>query len=140
MVNLVDVYDTGIFNSGSVEYTGKGTSVAVLDSGFDLSHSVFSTMPAAGLNGYSVTRESVESVLSASNAAKTTVGLKLDDVYVNLKVPYAYDYADKDYDVFPFDSEHGTHVSGIICGETPEANQTETEKGIVGVAVDAQLV
>ena len=140
VVNLVDVYDTGIFNSGSVEYTGKGTSVAVLDSGFDLSHSVFSTMPAAGLNGYSVTRESVESVLSASNAAKTTVGLKLDDVYVNLKVPYAYDYADKDYDVFPFDSEHGTHVSGIICGETPEANQTETEKGIVGVAVDAQLV
>ena len=37
--NLVDVYETGIFNSSSVSYTGNKTAVAVLDSGFDCSHS-----------------------------------------------------------------------------------------------------
>ena len=43
--NLVDVYETGIFNSSSVSYTGEGTAVAVLDSGFDCSHSVFQILP-----------------------------------------------------------------------------------------------
>ena len=140
IVNLVDVYDTGIFNSGSVSYTGKGTSVAVLDSGFDLSHPVFSAMPNVDSDKLTVTEQSVSAVLGASNAAKTTPGLQLGNVYVNAKIPYAYDYADKDYDVFPYDSEHGTHVAGIIGGNTPKWAQTETEKGIIGVAVDTQIV
>ena len=33
--NPVDVYDTGIFNSSSVSYTGKDTVVAILDTGCD---------------------------------------------------------------------------------------------------------
>lgn len=140
IVNLVDVYETGIFNSGSVSYTGKGTSVAVLDSGFDLSHPVFSTMPDVEDDKLTVTRDSVSAVLASSNAAKTTQGLEIKDVYVNNKIPYVYDYADKDYDVFPYDSEHGTHVAGIIGGKTPDSAKTETEQGIVGVAVDTQIV
>lgn len=134
------MYDTGIFNSGSVSYTGKGTSVAVLDSGFDLSHPVFSTMPDVEDDKLTVTRDSVSAVLASSNAAKTTEGLEIKDVYVNTKIPYAYDYADKDYDVFPYDSEHGTHVAGIIGGKTPDSAKTETEQGIIGVAVDTQIV
>ncbi|MGN1077562.1 MAG: S8 family serine peptidase, partial [Candidatus Gallimonas sp.] len=47
------------------------------------------------------------------------------------KIPFTYDYADKDNDVFPYDSEHGTHVAGIIGGKDDE---------ITGVAVDTQLV
>ena len=39
--NIVDVYETGIYKSDSVSFTGKGTSVAILDSGFDCSHEVF---------------------------------------------------------------------------------------------------
>ena len=39
--NVVEVYETGIFDSSSVSYTGNNTSVAVLDSGFDCSHEVF---------------------------------------------------------------------------------------------------
>ena len=140
VVNLVDVYETGIFNSGSVSYTGKGTSVAVLDSGFDLSHPVFSTMPDVEDDKLTVTRDSISAVLASSNAAKTTEGLEIKDVYVNAKIPYAYDYADKDYDVFPYDSEHGTHVAGIIGGKTPDSAKTETEQGIIGVAVDTQIV
>ena len=44
--NIVDVYPTGIFNSSSVKFTGEGTAVAILDSGFDCSHSVFSKQPS----------------------------------------------------------------------------------------------
>lgn len=43
--NLVDVYETGIFNSSTVDYTGNGTAVAILDSGFDCSHEVFANQP-----------------------------------------------------------------------------------------------
>ena len=45
--NSVNVYDTGIFNSGDVTYTGKGTVVAVLDFGCDYTHSAFTTHTVA---------------------------------------------------------------------------------------------
>lgn len=41
-----------------------------------------------------------------------------------------YDYADKDFDVNPYDSEHGTHVAGIIGGK---------DDVITGVATNTQL-
>ena len=49
---------------------------------------------------------------------------------INDKVPFAFDYADADTDVFPIKSEHGTHVSGVIVGK---------DDVITGVAIDAQL-
>ena len=128
VTNNVDVYDTGIFNSSSVEFTGKGTAVAILDSGFDCSHSVFARQPEGELW---LTQQDISSKLAESNAAKTTKGLGLFDVWYSNKIPFMYDYADKDKDVFPYDSEHGTHVAGIIGGK---------DSVITGVAVDTQLV
>ena len=128
IVNDVDVYDTGIFNSGSVSFTGKRTAVAVLDSGFDCSHSVFARQPEGELL---VTQQSVSETLPRMNASTTTQGLEMTDVWYSRKIPYAYDYADKDDDVFPYDSEHGTHVAGIIGGK---------DDVITGVAIDTQLV
>ncbi len=125
--NVVDVYDTGIFNSSNVSYDGNGTSVAVLDSGFDISHSVFSSEPSKEM----LTLESINDNLTNLNAYKTTANLKAEDVYYSKKIPYMYDYADKDYDVNPTDSSHGTHVAGIIGGH---------DDTITGVAVNTQLV
>lgn len=125
--NNVDVYDTGIFNSSSVSYTGEGTAVAVLDSGFDCSHSVFQNLPNTAM----ITEADVIEILNQTIAAQFTNNLKLSDVYYSKKIPFAYDYADKDSDVFPYDSEHGTHVAGIIGGQDEE---------ITGVAVNTQLV
>lgn len=43
-----------------------------------------------------------------------TVGkLNVSAVYINDKIPYAYDYADVDTNVSGGDS-HGTHVAGIV--------------------------
>lgn len=125
--NNVEVYPTGIFDSSSVSYTGEGTAVAVLDSGFDCSHTVFQNQP----NNPMISPSDITNILSSTNAASFTKNLKLSDVYYSTKIPYAYDYADKDSDVFPYDSEHGTHVAGIIGGK---------DKTITGVAINTQLV
>lgn len=127
VTNVVDVYETGIFNSSSVEYNGEGTAVAVLDSGFDCSHEVFDLQPTNQV----ITQSSIGEVLDQTRAAETTKGLKVSDVYYSKKIPFVYDYADKDPDVTPYDSEHGTHVAGIIGGKS------ET---ITGVATHTQLV
>ena len=47
--NVVEVYETGIYKSDSVSFTGNGTAVAVLDSGFDCSHTVFANQPEKAL-------------------------------------------------------------------------------------------
>lgn len=130
--NDVDVYPTGIFDSSNVSYSGIHTAVAILDSGFDCSHSVFANQPEGELL---ITRNKVSDMLSntqeVSNAVKGTPGLKVSDVYYSDKIPFAYDYADSDPDVFPYDSEHGTHVAGIIGGK---------DDTIKGVATNTQLV
>lgn len=127
VTNVVDVYDTGIFNSSNVEYNGEGTSVAILDSGFDCSHTVFQNQPEKEM----ISLDLINSKLSDLNASKLTSNLKAEDLYYSKKIPYTYDYADKDYDVNPYDSEHGTHVAGIIGGK---------DDTITGVATNTQLV
>ena len=60
-----------------------------------------------------------------------TIGkLNVSKVYINDKIPYAYDYADVDTNVSGGES-HGTHVAGIVGANSG---------GVVeGVAPDAQL-
>lgn len=135
IVNNVDVYETGIFNSGTLpQYTGDGTAVAVLDSGFDCSHSVFQN---SHITKPVFTKEKIAPVLGSTNAYKTTPNLKVTDVYYSEKIPFVYDYADKDSDVFPYDSEHGTHVAGIIGGYDKEDKEGQR---ITGIAINTQLV
>ncbi|MDE6397893.1 MAG: leucine-rich repeat protein, partial [Clostridiales bacterium] len=134
ILNPVEVYPTGIFDSSSVSYTGVGTAVAVLDSGFDCSHSVFRNDAVNALSREDaslwIKESDITKALPKSHAQKTTPSLTADGVWYSNKIPFAYDYADKDADVFPLDSEHGTHVAGIIGGKDAE---------ITGVAVNTQL-
>ena len=127
VTNFVNVYETGIFNSSGVGYDGSNTAVAILDSGFDVHHTVFQNMP----NTPMISINDVEDILYASKAYGYKEDIKAQDVYLNAKIPFAYDYADKDPDVAPYDSDHGTHVAGIIGGK---------DDVITGVAVNTQLV
>ncbi len=117
---------TGIYVNDT-EYDGSNTIVAVLDSGFDYTHEVFSMdilKPAK-------TKQDISSVLKDTVAySLANQDLSIDDVYLSSKVPFAYDYADKKADVFPVESDHGTHVSGIIGGKSDK---------ITGIAPNTQF-
>ena len=128
--NKVNVYDTGIFKSEGSGYDGSGMVVAVLDTGLDAKHTAFSvdnfTSEKLGL-----TYDDVSKVIGSTTAATLTEGLTVDDVYINNKVPFGFDYADKDPDPYSTHNNHGTHVSGVIVGK---------DDTITGVAPNAQLV
>ena len=118
VTNQTSVYDTGIYDAtkyttGEKDY-GKGTVVAVLDTGLDYTHSAFQTLPddPAWDESY-VAKIMSDNVLTAETKSGS---LSASDVYVSAKVPFAYDYADDDADVYPSYSNHGTHVAGIIGG------------------------
>lgn len=134
--NDVNVYSTGIFDSSSSEYQGNGVVIAVLDTGLDYTHTAFSvdnfTTPDSDL-AFTLgdgTAKDVAKKINGTTASTLTAGLTGEDVYISKKVPFAYDYADKDPDVLPINSEHGTHVAGIIAGK---------DDVITGVAPNAQL-
>ncbi len=128
--NEVNVYDTGIFNSSDVAYDGTGVVVAVLDTGLDSSHPAFSTDNFTS-DKLGLTYEEVASVLAQTKAYELSEGLGVDDVYINEKVPFGFDYADNDPDAYSTHNNHGTHVSGIIVGK---------DDTITGIAPNAQLV
>ncbi len=130
VTNEVDVYDTGIFNSSAFGYDGSGIVVAVLDTGIDYDHSAFSLNNFTSKN-LAMSYNDVASILSKTNAYELVDGLTAADVYINEKIPFAFDYADNDSDAYPINSDHGTHVSGIIAGK---------DDTITGVAPNAQLV
>jgi len=129
--NKVDYYEnTGIFNSSGFGYDGEGMVVAVLDTGLDYNHSAFNVANFTS-DKLGLTKADVAAILSETEAASRFEGLATDDVYINEKVPFSFDYADSDADVYSMHNNHGTHVSGVIVGK---------DDVITGVAPNAQLV
>ena len=132
--NDVNVYGTGIFDSSESEYDGTGTLIAVLDTGLDYTHTAFDPANMTASDSDVAIRSAADLASKVEirklRAAEATQGLRAADVYLNKRVPYAYDYADKDPDVFPIENQHGTHVSGVILGK---------DDTITGVAPNAQL-
>ncbi len=141
--NPLNVYETGIYNSE--EYVrkgldGRGITVAVLDSGFDYTHDAFQNEPIGANFTYTFTSD----FKAAQHSLAHGVSLSARDVCVSKKIPFAYDYADDDADVYPSYNNHGTHVSGIIGGYDEGGYENKKgehiDKPFSGVAPEVQLV
>jgi len=106
------------------EYDGRGMAVAIIDSGADVTSSDFRLD-----NG-------VTGKISEDRAKGFIAGSKKGE-YVNQKIPFVYDYADKDDGVKELEKEsHGMHVAGITAANPVDPKENEIE----GVAPNAQLV
>ncbi|MEK4761947.1 S8 family serine peptidase [Viridibacillus sp. FSL E2-0187] len=118
MVEAIQTWNAG--------YNGKGMVVGVIDTGIDSKHKDM-TLKADEKHKLSSTK--------VQDIVKTN---KLTGNYYSLKVPYGYNYADKNNeirDLGPDASMHGMHVAGTVG-----ANGDETGNGIKGVAPEAQLL
>jgi subtilisin family serine protease len=97
--NPVNVYDTGIFNSSDISFTGKGTIVAILDTGCDYAHSAFTTHQVVDPL---YDRDYVANLLPSTKAYELSGGnLETREVYygniTGNKIVFGYDYADNQH-------------------------------------------
>lgn len=133
--------DTNTINGASAVwgesgYTGKGSKIAVIDTGLDLQHPGFSG-DNFQTTKTSLTKNKINEVLDGLNASVRVGNLSADKLYRSAKVPFAFNYIDASLRVDHDDangSDHGTHVAGIAA-----ANR-QNETGVCGVAPDAQVL
>ncbi len=111
------------------DYTGAGEVIAVIDSGFDLTHPVFDTAPPSP-------------AIARSDVAR----LFGEAYYVSEKIPFAFDYAGGAGKLENL-SSHGTSAASVAAGFKPGAGDQHQEDGtvlhdptIAGAAPDAQLL
>ncbi len=134
MIGTNVAYETG--------YTGAGTRIAVIDTGIDTDHQSFDNgafdyalqQEANGNENYIksldlLDQSKVTAVLSQLNIAQN--GVSADDLYYGSKLPFAYNYVDKNTDVThdnDTQSEHGSHVAGIAAANkyVPQTDGDET--------------
>ncbi|ALS76302.1 hypothetical protein AUC31_14350 [Planococcus rifietoensis] len=108
------------------KFQGEGMVVAVIDTGIDPDHKDFNISDDSKVD---LTKSDVEGLISKD-------GLK--GAYQNVKVPYAYNYYDKNAEIQddgPDASMHGMHVAGTVG-----ANGDESEGGLKGVAPESQIL
>lgn len=114
-------------------YQGEGMVIAIVDSGLEISHPLFTQAPTTP----ALTQMDIENVLARKNlkAEEKKPGITASQVYKTAKVPFAFDYADNDLDVAPNGAgDHGTHVAGIA------AANAGVVADVVGVAPQAQIL
>ena len=115
----------GADKANTLGYDGTGTIVAILDTGFDADHEAFSVMPTEG----KYSKSDIAALLDGSLACGVT---NVDDVYINEKTPFGYDYGDGDTNAEAVGESHGVHVAGTVAGNNGE--------DFFGVAPNAQLM
>ncbi len=122
--------------SQDLGYTGEGMVVAILDSGIRRTHEAFSVMPENPKMDADYLRE----VYTKYGKQMHCGSLKdVDDIYYSDKLPFNWDYADRDANPNHPNityGDHGTHVAGIAAGNN---GKTGTDK-FQGIAPDAQIV
>lgn len=100
-------------DSEETELTGSGTVTAILDTGFDTNHEIFTLDAENGKYKQDDFMYLISNLHTCISGEFTPTAL-----YINQKLLYAYDYVDNDTNVISDNCEHGTMVAGIIGGST----------------------
>ncbi len=131
---------TGVSNVWhELGYTGKGMTIAILDTGLDLDHPSFAAAPEGALWSKETVQQMLDTYdLNAEMLYEYVNGkeLTVKDAYFSEKIPYLFNYATGMANVSHNDGvgDHGTHVAGIAA-----ANQLEGSS-VTGMAPDAQVI
>ncbi|WP_300411069.1 S8 family serine peptidase [Lagierella sp.] len=112
-------------NKLAEKYDGRGRVVAVLDSAFDINHPAF----YLSANGKQAAK------LDSSAPGKVDTSGR----YINEKIPFIFNYAEKNTDVSRGD-EHGQHVAGIVGANRKSVTISGQSYDHMGVAPEAQLL
>ena len=115
--------------------TGQGMVIAVIDSGFDVNHEIFQ----GEITGAKLSKADIAAIIDSEGLSINASGgdVTANRVYRSEKIPYAYNYDNKNSDTFNVSEPHGMHVAGIAAGNNgtdPLGNK------FVGTAPDAQLL
>ncbi|MDE7280479.1 MAG: S8 family serine peptidase, partial [Ruminiclostridium sp.] len=142
-------------------YTGAGSIVAVIDTGIDSDHQSFdgdALMYSLRQNAKVLGKNANEYIASLGLLDAAKVEAVLDQLNVNIdpaktylseKIPFAYNYIDKDYDITHDNDEqggHGSHVEGIAAANkyindgNGEFTTSLSSTYVQGVAPDAQII
>lgn len=126
--NIVSQTMTGASTAQASGYTGAGTRIAIVDTGVDTDHQSFSdvafeyALDQTGKSYDLLDVEEIQSVLEQLHAYEYMEGeLTAEDLYINSKIPFGFNYIDFNTDVtHDNDSQgsHGSHVAGIAAANT----------------------
>ncbi|MEG1772021.1 MAG: S8 family serine peptidase [Clostridia bacterium] len=113
----------------TTSYKGEGMTIAVIDTGLKMNHPMF----ADDVDRPALSRDYIANIIASGNLRARKADIA--DSYIRVKVPFQYDYGNNDADANPDGgSMHGTHVSGIACGNNGVNPDVDT------VAPEAQLI
>ena len=121
----------GIYNTTG--FTGEGMLVAILDTGVDMGHEVFKAAPKSP----SLTQEKLRTLLETYDFQVESIikGISVSNLYYSAKIPFQFDYGDKDKDGNPGEKgSHGTHVASTAAGNVG------VNDAVMGVAPQAQII
>ena len=121
----------GIYNTTG--FTGEGMLVAILDTGVDMGHEIFKTAPKSP----SLTQEKLRTLLETYDFQVESIikGISVSDLYYSAKIPFQFDYGDRDKDGMPGEKgSHGTHVASTAAGNVG------VNDAVMGVAPQAQII
>ncbi len=134
--NNISAVMTGNAQSNRSGYNGEGMVIAVLDTGLRITEKEEENGDITLLASHEAFQVYKNMPLTETITEADLVKAVAPGEYLSAKVPFAYDYADKDNNVAD-NNGHGTHVSGTALG------YAETEEGVVimsGGAPAAQLL